>query len=190
MTFVKNTLTVKFQSDPELGRLILKLTSTRMSKSPVDASKASEDKQLIFKFNASLFAYAHMVCAYLAFLAALIVGSWLHYHKIVQNALFGYPDEWFPSVSASIGDRYPERSIFQLLIALTAGPRFLLILYNFIKLYKKGSVVPYITLVAGLVRTFACGGFVYVTSTDDHEWHDPLHCNDHSMEHWYHDVVP
>lgn len=172
MTFVKNILTVKFQSDPELGRLILKLTSTRMSKGPVDASKASEDKQLIFKFNASLFAYAHMVCAYLAFLAALIVGSWLHYHKIVQNALFGYPDEWFPSVSASIGDRYPERSIFQLLIALTAGPRFLLILFNFIKLYKKGSVVPYITLVAGLVRTFACGGFVYVTSTDDHDWHD------------------
>lgn len=140
-----------------------------MSKDPV---KVSEGKQLIFKFNASLIAYAHTVCAYLAFIAALIVGTWLHYHKIVQNALFGYPDEWFPSVSASIGDRYPERSIFQLLIALTAGPRFMLILFNFIKLYRKGSVVPYITLASGLARTFACGGFVYITSTDDHDWHD------------------
>lgn len=33
----------------------------------------------------------------------------------------GYPDEWFPSVSATIGDRYPERSVFMLFIALTSG---------------------------------------------------------------------
>ena len=35
----------------------------------------------------------------------------------------GYPDEWFPSVSATIGDRYPERSVFMLFIALTSGMR-------------------------------------------------------------------
>ena len=33
----------------------------------------------------------------------------------------GYPQEWFPSVSATIGDRYPERSVFQIFIALTSG---------------------------------------------------------------------
>jgi len=51
----------------------------------------------------------------------LLVGISLHYHKIVQNEWFGYPQEWFPSVSATIGDRYPERSFFQLFIALTSG---------------------------------------------------------------------
>lgn len=56
-----------------------------------------------------------------AFLGALFVGCWFHYRKIVKNAWFGYPDEWFPSVSAAIGDWYPERSVFQLLIAITAG---------------------------------------------------------------------
>lgn len=56
-----------------------------------------------------------------AFLSALIVGSALHYRKIVQNEWYGYPDEWFPSVSATIGDRYPERSIFMLVIAITSG---------------------------------------------------------------------
>ena len=35
--------------------------------------------------------------------------------------LKGYPQEWFPSVSATIGDRYPERSVFQLFIAITSG---------------------------------------------------------------------
>lgn len=56
-----------------------------------------------------------------AFLSALIVGSSLHYHKIVQNEYYGYPDEWFPSVSATIGDRYPERSFFMIFIAITSG---------------------------------------------------------------------
>lgn len=56
-----------------------------------------------------------------AFISALVVGISLHYHKIVQNEWFGYPQEWFPSVSATIGDRYPERSFFQLFIALTSG---------------------------------------------------------------------
>lgn len=61
-----------------------------------------------------------------AFLSALIVGSALHYNKIVQNEWYGYPDEWFPSVSATIGDRYPERSLFMIFIAITSGaPLFL-----------------------------------------------------------------
>jgi len=56
-----------------------------------------------------------------AFLSALIVGISLHYHKIVQNEHYGYPDEWFPSVSSTIGDRYPERSFFMIFIAITSG---------------------------------------------------------------------
>lgn len=50
-----------------------------------------------------------------------MVGVSLHYHKIVQNEYYGYPEEWFPSVSATIGDRYPERSFFMLFIAITSG---------------------------------------------------------------------
>jgi hypothetical protein len=56
-----------------------------------------------------------------AFLSALIVGVSLHYHKIVQNEYYGYPDEWFPSVSSTIGDRYPERSFFMVFIGITSG---------------------------------------------------------------------
>lgn len=130
-----------------------------------------EGKSLL-KFNAKWIAIAHAACAYSAFLSALIVGCWLHYHKIVQNSSWGYPDEWFPSVSATIGDRYPERSIFQIMIALTSGPRFLLLLFNFIRLYKEKSVLPYLAIFSGVVRTFTCGGWVYITSTDDMDWHN------------------
>ncbi|OBA23579.1 hypothetical protein METBIDRAFT_30016 [Metschnikowia bicuspidata var. bicuspidata NRRL YB-4993] len=124
-------------------------------------------------FNGSYIAYAHSVLAYSAFLIALAVGCWLHYYKIVQNSSYGYPDEWFPSVSAAIGDRYPERSLFQVLIACTSGPRFMLIFLNFmISLEASKPVTSYILLVSGILRTFTCGGWVYVTSTDDHDWHD------------------
>lgn len=122
--------------------------------------------------NAKYVAYAHAIFAYTAFLSALAIGCWLHYHKIVQNSSYGYPDEWFPSVSATIGDRYPERSVFQVFIACTSGPRFLLVFLNFIISYRKKLILPYVLLLSGLARTFTCGGWVYITSTDDHDWHD------------------
>ncbi|ANB13481.1 Cwh43p [Sugiyamaella lignohabitans] len=37
---------------------------------------------------------------------------------------------------------------------------------------SKGAITPYILLVVGVLRTLTCGGWTYVTSTDDHDWHD------------------
>lgn len=125
-----------------------------------------------FRANAKWVAYAHAVFAYSAFFAALIVGCWLHYYKIVENSSYGYPDEWFPSVSATIGDRYPERSIFQVLIAVTSGPRFLLLALNYMICRQNRPIAAAIGVLSGFVRTFTCGGWVYITSTDDHDWHD------------------
>lgn len=135
-------------------------------------STSTTKRTTVFSFNAKYVAYAHAISAYTAFISALVVGCWLHYHKIVENSSFGYPDEWFPSVSAAIGDRYPERSLFQVCIALTAGPRFLLLLFNFVKGYPRGSKRAISALISGIIRTFTCGGWVYITSTDDHDWHD------------------
>ncbi|KAG7195169.1 uncharacterized protein KQ657_003693 [Scheffersomyces spartinae] len=135
-------------------------------------AESSSNLKPVITVNASFIGYAHTVFAIAPFVGALIVGCWLHYEKIVRNSSFGYPDEWFPSVSATIGDRYPERSLFQVLIAVCSGPRFLLLFFNFVAAYKPKSVVPYIALVSGLLRTLTCGGWVYITSTDDHDWHD------------------
>ncbi|KAI8967547.1 Frag1/DRAM/Sfk1 family-domain-containing protein [Mycotypha africana] len=131
---------------------------------------------IIKKIGAKYVAYAHTLCAYSAFFVALIVACYTHYYKIVQNEYFGYPDEWFPSVSATTGDRYPARAIFQILIALTSGPRFaLLLLWFFYSTYSAKTVTKgygLVLLIVGIIRTVACGGFVYITSTDDHLTHD------------------
>ncbi|RKP26553.1 Frag1/DRAM/Sfk1 family-domain-containing protein [Syncephalis pseudoplumigaleata] len=110
-----------------------------------------------------------------AFVVALLVACYTQFDKVVRNQYYGYPDEWFPSVSAATGDRYPARSIFQILIAVTAGPRFAILglwyLYASSKLHHPPTLAR-VLLGVGLVRTVACGVFVYITSTDHHDVHD------------------
>ncbi|KAG0181862.1 hypothetical protein DFQ28_005065 [Apophysomyces sp. BC1034] len=130
----------------------------------------------VVKVAAKYVSYSHTLFAYCAFIVSLVVGCYTHYYKIVQNEHFGYPQEWFPSVSATTGDRYPARAIFQIFIALTSGPRFILVLLWY--LYTTRSARTSSTqfgkflLTVGIVRTVACGGWVYITSTDDHLTHD------------------
>lgn len=131
-----------------------------------------KDGDVVFSFSGAWVSYSHTALAYFAFFSSLIIGLWLHYHKIVQNQYYGYPQEWFPSVSATIGDRYPERSVFMVGIALTSGPRFALCtLYYFITA-RPNSSLPKMVFWTGVFRTFTCGGWTYITSTDDHNWHD------------------
>ncbi|KAL0574045.1 Protein cwh43 [Marasmius crinis-equi] len=122
--------------------------------------------------RASQIARAHTILAYSAFGSALLIGSLLHYKKIVKNGVAGYPEEWFPSVSATIGDWYPERNVFQILIALTSGPRFCLVAFQYFLHRSPTSSLPTIIFICGILRTLSCGGWVYITSSDDHDIHD------------------
>ncbi|KAK6527918.1 hypothetical protein TWF281_009179 [Arthrobotrys megalospora] len=133
--------------------------------------KDKEGSTLV-SLNGKWISHTHTVLAYLGFISALIVGVNLHYYKIVKNEHYGYPQEWFPSVSSTIGDRYPERSVFQICIALTSGPRFLLVVLWYYLTARPGASLPKFVAFTGTARTFLCGGWVYITSTDDHDWHD------------------
>ncbi|GAA5807370.1 hypothetical protein MFLAVUS_000730 [Mucor flavus] len=138
----------------------------------------SYERHTLAKIPAKYISYSHTICAYSAFLVALVVGCYTHYDKIVRNEYFGYPQnlmqEWFPSVSATTGDRYPARALFQILIALTAGPRFALVYLWYIctTVSTRSKRLGKMLLTIGIIRTIACGGWVFITSTDDHSIHD------------------
>ncbi|KAI9717253.1 MAG: hypothetical protein M1828_007274 [Chrysothrix sp. TS-e1954] len=132
----------------------------------------NKDNNTLIAFSGAWISWTHTAAAYAAFLGAFIVGVSLHYQKIVQNEHWGYPQEWFPSVSATIGDRYPERSVFQVFIAITSGPRFLLVGLWYLLTVRPNSTLPKVVARFGVFRTLTCGGWTYVTSTDDHDWHD------------------
>ncbi|KAG0291718.1 hypothetical protein BGZ98_002918 [Dissophora globulifera] len=120
---------------------------------------------------------AHTIFGASAFILAFVIGCYGHYYKIVKNGVAGYPEEWFPSVSATTGDWFPERNVCQIFIALTSGPRlmlcylwYLLIVRNVPANGSKGFAK--FLLGNDVLRTVACGGWVYVTSSDDHDIHD------------------
>ncbi|KAF7967486.1 hypothetical protein HWV62_34097 [Athelia sp. TMB] len=152
-----------------------------------------KDRRQPWVLDVSLVARAHTILASAAFATALFFALLLHYKKVVKNGIAGYPEEWWPSVSATIGDWYPERNLFQILIgvwnvdgslqladvalyreAVTSGPRFALVIIQYYLAQSTTSILPTLVLVSGLVRTFSCGGWVYITSSDDHDVHDVL----------------
>jgi hypothetical protein len=57
-------------------------------------------------------------------------------------------------------------------IAITSGPRFILVGLWYLLTRRPNSNLPAIIASAGILRTLTCGGWTYVTSTDDHDWHD------------------
>jgi Frag1/DRAM/Sfk1 family len=62
--------------------------------------------------------------------------------------------------------------VFQIIIAICSGPRFALIFLWYLLTYRRGTAMPKVVVAIGVLRTFLCGGWVYVTSTDDHGFHD------------------
>ncbi|CAG8562983.1 841_t:CDS:10 [Ambispora gerdemannii] len=145
-----------------------------MSTSKEDSSTANAiaADSIIIKVNARWISYIHTILGYVAFFSTLIIACLTHYHQIVKNEHWGYPEEWFPSVSAVTGDWYPARSVFQIMIAVTSGPRFALIFLFYMISNKPDHLYPKIHAIVGLIRTISCGGWTYITSTEDHDIHD------------------
>ena len=52
------------------------------------------------------------------------------------------------------------------------GPRFALVFLWYVLTSRPNSFLPKFVAYTGLFRTITCGGWTYVTSTDDHNWHD------------------
>jgi hypothetical protein len=52
------------------------------------------------------------------------------------------------------------------------GPRFALVGLWYVLTRRPNSSLPKFIAGVGIFRTLTCGGWTYVTSTDDHDWHD------------------
>lgn len=53
-----------------------------------------------------------------------------------------------------------------------SGPRFALVGLWYLLTARPGAKLPKFVAIVGVFRTITCGGWTYVTSTDDHDWHD------------------
>ena len=53
-----------------------------------------------------------------------------------------------------------------------AGPRIVLVSLQYYLARSSSSSIPTIVFIFGIIRTLSCGGWVYITSSDDHDLHD------------------
>ena len=56
----------------------------------------------------------------------------------------------------------------------SAGPRFALVALQYYLHRTPSSSIPGFLLLIGILRTLSCGGWVFITSSDDHDVHDVL----------------
>ena len=111
-------------------------------------------------WSEAVFSVAHGVLGSLAFIVALLTSPSLHYCRVVKNRVASYPEEWWPSVRATIEDWFPERNMFQILYAATAGFWLAMIgLCGALASYSYGRPLGGALLGStGILRTFSCGG--------------------------------
>lgn len=92
-----------------------------------------------------------------------------------------FGNDWW-SVSGTLGVyafycdyfRYAEQNIRDGLTRVDSniGPRFALVGLWYLLTARPNASLPKFVAAMGLFRTLTCGGWTYVTSTDDHDWHD------------------
>lgn len=67
-----------------------------------DSNPSSPPIKPLLSISGSLISHAHSTLGFLSFSGALAFALSLHYEKVVKNGVARYPDEWFPSVSATM----------------------------------------------------------------------------------------
>ena len=58
------------------------------------------------------------------------------------------------------------------MLTIIPGPRFVLVALWYLLTARPNATLPKFVAGVGVFRTLTCGGWTYVTSTDDHDWHD------------------
>lgn len=81
------------------------------------------------------------------------------------------PSSWSSSQSHLVRLLYTP-PFWPALICDCLGPRFALVGLWYLLTQRRGQTLPKFVAFWGVFRTLTCGGWTYVTSTDDHQWHD------------------
>jgi hypothetical protein len=105
----------------------------------------------------------------------LLIALYFHYSKVIKNHCKVW--EFWPSISATIGDYKPEMNIWRITIALVSGPRFIIsfLNYQFLSdslIENKYFILLKIGIFIDIIRIFAAGGWTYISSSEYLLYHD------------------
>jgi hypothetical protein len=92
------------------------------------------------------------------------------YHQLSVTVILNGHSLWFSLPSHLVHSLMPVNLIT--ISNWIIGPRFALVGLWYLLTARPRQTLPKFVAFMGLFRTFTCGGWTYVTSTDDHDWHD------------------
>eukprot|EP01112_Ceratiomyxa_fruticulosa_P004888 TRINITY_DN15451_c0_g1_i1.p1 TRINITY_DN15451_c0_g1~~TRINITY_DN15451_c0_g1_i1.p1 ORF type:complete len:261 (-),score=27.06 TRINITY_DN15451_c0_g1_i1:74-796(-) len=135
----------------------------------------------LFKFKLSWIPLFYACTTWGSMMLSLFFAFRYHYTAVIRNHCKG-PGEFWPTISATIGDWVPERNIFHYFMALTSGPRLIMVMLNY-QLFKEEQNGPakeakatwklnIISAVLDIIRIFSAGGWIYITSSDFLRFHE------------------
>lgn len=78
----------------------------------------------------------------------------------------------FIAITSGTWHRLGSLKLCQACLTAPSGPRFALVGLWYLLTARPNSTLPKFVACMGVFRTLTCGGWTYVTSTDDHDWHD------------------
>jgi len=90
----------------------------------------------------------------------------------VSNNWRSIPGEVLFHVVYRYNVRYASIPVAESHANVPLGPRFALVGLWYLLTARPNATLPKFVAFMGVFRTLTCGGWTYVTSTDDHDWHD------------------
>lgn len=126
----------------------------------------------MFQFRGSSLPIFYGVCTYSGFALCLYYAYTKHFKEVTGNHCRG-PEFW-PSISATIGDHSPEKNIYRYAMALGSGARILstFINYDLFKeeqattSWKRLSLFNNLAFIFDIMRIFTAGMWIYVSSSE------------------------
>jgi len=125
------------------------------------------NKSLPLRVHAALFPLLYSGFISFAMILSLLISLWLHFSQVTKNHCRVW--EFWPSVSASIGDYSPEKNIWRIGLALGSGPKFIQTIVSYRLLDRaipdrKAYIV--MEFAIDILRIFAAGGWTYISSSE------------------------
>jgi len=133
-----------------------------------------KDRRNMFQIKASVLPLIYGWCTLGGFLACLFFAYTMHFDNVTANHCKTL--EFWPSISATIGDLSPEKNIFRYGMAVGSGSRILSVFINH-QLFVEEAGVPSswkriksfnsVATFLDAMRIFTAGMWIYVTSSED-----------------------
>eukprot|EP00698_Gefionella_okellyi_P013884 TRINITY_DN3838_c0_g1_i1.p1 TRINITY_DN3838_c0_g1~~TRINITY_DN3838_c0_g1_i1.p1 ORF type:complete len:993 (+),score=257.64 TRINITY_DN3838_c0_g1_i1:46-3024(+) len=131
-------------------------------------------QQHTVQVHAVWFAIAQTIVVGGSFVLTLLSALHLHFAGIVKNEWYS---EWWPSISAVVGDYAPEKNIFAYGMALAAFPKFVcaaVVCYMVLQRASSATATACdsapkfarATAVTAIARLLSAGGWIFVSSSD------------------------